>query len=410
MTLSVLWEQEEVGRLSRVDERSREYAFRYTSPARAISLSLPLREESFSPAESRPFFEALLPEGAVRDQIAAQFKLAASDSYGLLGELGRDCAGALQIVKDKRMSEPPSVRWLSPQELDALIEDLPRRPFGLRPEDGRLRLSLAGVQRKAILVRSDDGDFGEPLSGMPSTHILKPDLPDSGYPDIAVNEYFCMRLAAACSLPTATVELIEAAGRPCLVVERFDRDTTQWPPRRKHQEDLCQALGVTPDFKYQRPGERVPSYEALAELLDAHSRRPGVDRLAAAHATVFNFVIGNADAHGKNFSLLHTDGAVELAPLYDLVCTAAYPDLTPELSLSIGDEFDPARVGATEWADLGEDLHLQPRRFERARQELVARLVSTAERLRAEAIAEGWHTGVVDEVVATVKSRAEATA
>jgi serine/threonine-protein kinase HipA len=175
MSLGVYWDGKEAGRLERTGEHTREYTFRYTDASRPISLSLPVRQELFSPAESRPFFEALLPEGAVRAQIASQLKLASSDSYGLLGKLGRDCAGALQIAKTKRMSEPPSIQWLDDRELDLLIEELPQHPLGMRVEDERLRLSLAGVQRKAVLVRDRSRRFGRPLDGMPSTHILKPD-------------------------------------------------------------------------------------------------------------------------------------------------------------------------------------------------------------------------------------------
>ncbi len=136
MSLGVYWEGEEVGRLERVDERSREYAFRYTQASRQISLSLPLGQQRFSPAESRPFFEALLPEGAVREQIASQLKLAASDSFGLLAELGRDCAGALQIIDAGRMSEEPSVHWLDDRELGALVEELPAIPLACTPRTG----------------------------------------------------------------------------------------------------------------------------------------------------------------------------------------------------------------------------------------------------------------------------------
>ena len=245
--------------------------------------------ETFTPAQSRPFFEALLPEGAVREQIATMLRLAASDSYGLLAELGRDCAGALQIIEHKRLSDVPSVRWLEPEELDRLIHELPQRPLGIAPGDQRLRLSLAGVQRKAVLVRDEDGRIGEPLNGMPSTHILKPQPADGGYPDIACNEFFCMRLAERCGLSAAKVELISADGRPCLAVERFDRNTTSSPVLRLHQEDLCQALGLTPDFKYERRERTLPSYGALAELLDDHSLRPGADRLAAAQRRCSTF-------------------------------------------------------------------------------------------------------------------------
>jgi serine/threonine-protein kinase HipA len=405
MSLGVYWDAQEVGRLERVDERSREYAFSYTQGSRAISLSLPLSQERFSPAQSRPFFEALLPEGAVRDQIASQLRLAASDSFGLLAELGRDCAGALQIVDTKRMPDPPSVRWLDESELDALVQELPRHPLGMQAEDDHLRLSLAGVQHKAVLVRDEQGRFGKPLDGMPSSHILKPQLPDSKYPGLATNEYFCMRLAARCGLSTAGVELIAVAGRPCLVVERFDRQQSTWPPRRVHQEDFCQALGLTPDFKYQKEGWQLPSYRALADLLDEHGPWPGLDRLAGAQAAVFHYLVGNADAHAKNISLVHTHDGVRLAPLYDVLCTAAYPDLSKDLALSIGDELDPDAVTSIHWSDLANDFSLNIGGFERVRRELLDRVVVEAPRLRDEARAEDWYQPSIDSILAVIAAR-----
>jgi serine/threonine-protein kinase HipA len=407
MTLSVYWDGGQVGRLERVVENAREFAFRYSDTPRRISLSLPLKEDSFSPAETRPFFEALLPEGAIRDQIAAQLKLASSDSFGLLAELGRDCAGALQIVEQKRMSEPPGVRWLGQDELDELITQLPHRPLGVHAEDGRLRLSLAGVQRKAVLVRDADGRYGEPLNGMPSTHILKPELQASDYPGLATNEFFCMSLAARCGLAVASVELIAAAGRPCLVVERFDRDLSRTPVRRLHQEDLTQALGLTPDFKYQHPDWRLPSYKALADLLDGYSPAPGVDRLAAARAAAFHFLVGNADAHAKNISLLHLEDGVSPAPLYDVVCTAAYAELNSDLALAIGDVLDPGAVGASDWKDFATDFGLSPNGF---RQELIrlADIVSSeAEQLRDSARSEGWHDEIIQRIMGTIAARAD---
>jgi serine/threonine-protein kinase HipA len=405
MSLGVYWDGEEVGRLERVDEPSREYAFRYTQASRPISLSLPVSQQRFSPAESRPFFEALLPEGVVREQIASQLKLAASDSFGLLAELGRDCAGALQIVDVKRMSEPPSVRWLDDRELNALVEELPRHPLGMHAGDQHLRLSLAGVQHKAVLVRDGSGRFGKPLDGMASSHILKPELPDSAYPGLATNEYFCMRLAARCGLSSAIVELVTLAGRPCLVVERFDREIPTWPHRRLHQEDLCQALGLTPDFKYQKAGWQLPSHRALADLLDQHSPWPGLDRLAGAQAAVFHVLVGNADAHAKNISLLHVRDGVRLAPLYDVVSTAAYPELSTELALSIGDELDPDAITSIHWSDLAIDFGLNAGAFERVRRELRERVAAEASRLRDEARAQGWHHPCVDMILDVIAAR-----
>ncbi|UUY03092.1 type II toxin-antitoxin system HipA family toxin [Svornostia abyssi] len=406
MSLAVVWDGKTVGTLERVAERSREYAFSYSDASRALSLSLPNSQTSFTPAESRPFFEALLPEGVVREQIAAQLKLATSDSYGLLAALGRDCAGAIQILEQRRMSDPWSVNWLDDADLDDLVRDLPHRPLGVRAADERLRLSLAGVQRKAVLVRDRDGRFGQPRDGMPSTHILKPQATEPEYPDIAVNEYFCMRLATACGLPAADVDLLTVAERPCLLVTRFDRDLGAVPVRRLHQEDLCQALGLTPDFKYQQEDWRVPSFAAFAKLLDDHSVQPGADRLRLAGAAVFNYVIGNADAHAKNFSVLHEPGGVRLSPLYDLVSTAVYPELNRRLALSIGDAFAPEEIGPTEWTDFAVDMGFRERFFAQWRNRLAAQVAETAHALRDQAHDEGWHTPLLDDVVSVVDTRA----
>jgi serine/threonine-protein kinase HipA len=307
------------------------------------------------------------------------------------------------------MSEPPDVQWLTEDEVDDLIAQLPSHPLGIRADDRRVRLSLAGVQRKAVLVRNASGDFGVPLHGMPTTHLLKPDRSDSEYAAIAVNEFFCMRLAARCGFAAARVELEAYAGRPCLIVERFDRDLSQTPVRRRHQEDLCQALGLTPDFKYQHPGWRLPSFAGLAELLDAHGTRPGADRLAAADAAVFNYLVGNADAHAKNLSLLHEPGGVQLAPLYDVVSTAVYPDLNRELAMGIGDAFDPDTVGLAEWGDLAVDLRLRPGAFTGRRARMVETVVAQAAALRDEARHHGWHDEIVDGIVAVIGERAERT-
>jgi serine/threonine-protein kinase HipA len=347
----------------------------------------------------------LLPEGLVREQIAAQLKLSASDSYSLLAALGRDCAGAIQVVEARRMSEPPSVRWLDREQVDALIAELPSRPLGLRGADERVRVSLAGVQRKAVLVRGDAVRYGEPLNGHPTTHILKPELLDGDLDGIAVNEYFCMRLAMRCGLSAAVVELEPFADRPCLVVERFDRDLAVEPVARLHQEDLCQALGITPDFKYQHRDRAQPSYEGLARLLNVHAVRPGRDRLAVADHTVFHVLVGNDDAHAKNMSLLHVEGGVRLAPLYDVVSTAVYPDLNQDLALGIGTAFAVEELSPLAWSDFAEDLGLRPAAFERRRRKLAERVAGEAVALRAVARDEGWWAPVVDAVVDVVGTR-----
>jgi serine/threonine-protein kinase HipA len=268
-----------------------------------------------------------------------------------------------------------------------------------------MRLSLAGVQNKAVLIRDDAGVFGKPLDGMPSTHILKPEPQSDRYPGLATNEYFCMRLATRCGLSAAEVQLIEVAGRPCLVVQRFDRELSSFPPTRVHLEDLCQALGLTPDFKYQKEGWQLPSYAALAGLLDEHSPSPGLDRLAGAQAAVFHYLVGNADAHAKNISLIHGGDGVRLAPLYDVVCTAAYPELDTHLALSIGGELDPDSITSIHFADLADDFSLNATAFARVRRDLGDLVAIQARLLRDEALAGGWHASCIDRVLEVIASR-----
>jgi serine/threonine-protein kinase HipA len=405
VSLGVYWGEIEAGRLERVPDGAGDYTFAYTDAARPISLSLPLERGSFDAAASAPFFEGLLPEGAVREQLARQLKLAPGDTYGMLAAIGRDCAGALQILEHERRAQAPSVDWLDAGELDELIRELPRHPLGVWAGDGAMRLSLAGVQQKAVLCRDEHGRFGRPLGGMPSTHILKPERADGEYPGLAANECFCMRLARRCELPAARVELATIAERPCLVVERFDRDTAATPTARIHQEDLCQALGLSPSFKYQREGWRLPSYAALSRLLDEHSAAPGADRLAGALAATFDFLVGDADAHAKNVSLVHAHDGIRLAPLYDVVSTAAYPELDRSLALAIGDELDPDAITSIHWADLAEDFGLNARAFGRVRSRLAERTVTEARALAGEARASGWHRASVDAILKTIEAR-----
>jgi serine/threonine-protein kinase HipA len=132
---------------------------------------------------------------------------------------------------------------------------------------------------------------------------------------------------------------------------------------------------------------------------------PGVDRLAGATATVFNFLIGNADAHAKNISLLHVDEGVRLAPLYDVLSTAVYPELNAKLSLSIGDELNPEAITMIHWSDLADDFGLNPRAFEHVRGQLVGRVTAEAWRLGAQARAEGWHHPCIETIMDVIAAR-----
>jgi len=144
-----------------------------------------------------------------------------------------------------------------------------------------------------------------------------------------------MQLAAAVGLDVAPVEARSANGRPFLLVERYDRGCdADAGVHRIHQEDFCQALGVPPETKYASEGG--PNFKDCFELLRRVSEQPRTEILKLLDAAFFNLIVGNADAHGKNFSILYDEEGSRMAPLYDLLSTVAYPDLSPKMAMRIG--------------------------------------------------------------------------
>lgn len=349
-TLTVWWEEAEVGTLGLNDHG--DMTFRYATSwleapdARPLSVSLPLRPERFDRAETRPFFAGLLPEEQPREAVARTLGVSRQNDFGLLERLGGDVAGAITLSPRgdplPTRGEAPA-RRLDEAELADILDRLPRRPL-LAGEAG-LRLSLAGAQPKLPVV-VEEGALALPAPGQPTTHIVKPAPRD--YPTFPENEALCLRLAAELGLDVARAGLRRAGPHVFLLVERYDRVAGEHGLRRIHQEDFCQALGVTPEHKYA--AERGPNFRSSFALLRAAARVPAPAVLALADAALFNVLIGNADAHGKNFSLLHADDGVRLAPLYDLLSTSFYPEVHPNMAMRMGgasrlEEFTPETLG-----------------------------------------------------------------
>ncbi len=288
----------------------------------ALSAGLPIGGPT-GPRDLRglDFFENMLPEGPALTRMADLAGVRPVDTYGILKAFGRDCAGAVMLLPDGE--EPGSAArsgytLMSADDLRQVIGSLDVAPLGAAPERG-FRPSLAGFQRKALLGRAADGTWALPSGDAPSTWILKPDGPHA----MAANEFTCLRLAAACGLEVPETELLDVAGLPVLAIRRYDRlpSADGALPARVHQEDGCQATGTPPGMKYEEQGG--PALRDLAELL----RNVGnpVDVTVLLRRTTFNMAVGNADAHAKNFSVLHDadDPEIRLAPLYDVLSTIA---------------------------------------------------------------------------------------
>lgn len=288
-----------------------------------LSIGLPLTDVYYPPGATRAFLDGLLPEEDQRRVIAEDLNLRATDTFGLIGALGRDCAGAIII---QPASEPPpspsttlTASPLTDDEVREKVANLRNAPLGITK---RVRVSLAGVQEKLLLTQMPDGKWGAPIDGTPSTHIIKPEIRD--YPNSVENEAFCLRFARELGLRTADVETGIIGGRKVLIVKRYDRLVNErFDVERIHQEDMGQVMSLPPRQKYQEDGG--PSLKRIATVLRESARPDSLRRLL--QTTTINVLIGNGDAHGKNFSLLHhRDGSIELTPLYDLMSTLFYRD------------------------------------------------------------------------------------
>lgn len=334
--LNVWWEAMLVGDL--VQDEHGDLSFTYYpgwleyERRQPLSRSLPLRPEPFSRRECRPFFAGLLPEAEQRIGVAGALGVSEANDFALLDGIGGDVAGAISLLPKgvpQRIvgSHDPAVE-LSDDRLAEMLDRLPARP--LLAGEG-MRLSLAGVQPK-VPVLLVDGRPALPGENQPTTHIIKPEI--ARFKGSVQNEAWCMQLATGIGLDVASVEAREVHGRPYLLVSRYDRALENGIVHRLHQEDACQALGIAPGRKYAAEGG--PAFRDLFELTRKYSRLPAVDILKLVDAAIFNLIIGNADAHGKNFSFLLDGRGPRLAPLYDLLATIAWPGLSTRMAMRIG--------------------------------------------------------------------------
>lgn len=340
-----------------------------------LSYSLPLSGRKL---DAFPFVTGLLPEGQHRQEMASRAKVAVTDLLGMLEKFGRDTAGALVISADDPPVRDPRVERFTPADLAQAVADLTdAHPLGLHDDS---ELSIAGLADKMLVVALGDGEYGRPVHGAPSTHILKVD--DRIRRGLVRAEHACLSLARHAGLRAARSDLIRVGDAECIVVERFDRQVDAAAEiTRMHQEDACQALGLDPERnrrkgKYEASGG--PSFRGVAGVLDAWAPDSEVEMLALLEMMVFTVAIGNADAHGKNVALLHpSPGAIRLAPLYDTVPTVLWPTLRTEAGMFINRVTDLRRVGVTDLVDEAASWGLSVRLAQ-------ARVVSVLERLRDE--------------------------
>ncbi|MGM9425869.1 HipA domain-containing protein [Hydrogenophaga sp. MI9] len=348
-----------------------------------LAPQFPVRAGPFTGQAVRTFFENLLPEGEALDDIVSAIHLRGASSFEVLGKLGAELPGVLSLLpEDARPDNQQEYQPLSFAILSQRLADRGRTP--LLVSNDQATMSLAGAQDK-IGLRFDKKSkkLSDSVGHSPTTHILKPDSRQPRYQPSAINEYACMKLARALKLPVPDVWLLRVP-EPVYVVERYDRLMTAGNIVGLHQIDGCQLLGHGPGWKYERTGGLVSIPKLVAALRALRLR--GSDLLQLQRWVMFNYLIGNADAHAKNLSVLIDEKGFRLAPFYDLLCVRAYGDTG--LALFIGDEDRFDAVGAHSWealcADCGFGFAPVLQEFRRMAQDLLPAWQKVSERIGKE--------------------------
>lgn len=366
-----------------------------------LSFSLPLRRESYVGVEVESFFSNLLPDDYVRTRIGEILQIPRENTYALLEAIGGDCAGAVQFFKegtDPQFSREPVFRALSETEALKILADLEKRPLNVG-EDG-VRISGAGAQDKLVACVKG-GEILLPLNGTPSTHIIKPEI--KGYPGSVENEWFSMCLAAKCGLKTAACTILKLGESRYYVTERYDRMSEDGSVVRLHQEDFCQLLNVDPKHKYEAHGG--PGLASCFELL-RRLQLSAAETLEFLNRVIFNFLVGNGDAHGKNFSVLYRNGRCELAPMYDVMSTTIYPEVAARMAMKIDGEYGFKWMTLNKFIRQGEKLGFSEKLMRSVITKLSKRVLKESRRL-ADQAKKRYPSWVYDSIVDGIEHRVE---
>ncbi len=372
-TLFVYLDGTPVGELQQAPQGALSFTYldeyRDSPDATPLSLSMPLAADRHRNKAVRAYLEGLLPDSeATRQRWAQQYGVSPNNPFALLGQVGRDAAGAVQVLSagvdaTDALERQGDIEWLSPGEFATTMREVAEHADNWDPGRFGGRWSLAGAQPKIALFQDPDtGRYGIPRDSTPTNRIIKPAI--DGFARHHVNEALCMRAADEAGLLAARIELIEDEDVAAIIAHRYDRFQAQsgrWV--RVHQEDMCQALSVTPGLKYQSDGG--PGVADIGDLLRGF---PAADRLISAErfakGLAFNILIGGADAHAKNYSLVLIGGRAQVAPLYDIASAACYPQYERlDSAMKIGRHWKFLDVGPEDWKRAARQLDVAPQQM-----------------------------------------------
>ncbi|WBQ05697.1 type II toxin-antitoxin system HipA family toxin [Kribbella sp. CA-293567] len=343
------------------------YASGYVSGrelATPISVSMPSQVGSHSDGQINPWLWGLLPDNdAVLNRWAREFHASANSAFTLLGTpLGEDCPGAVRLIPPDRLEavladqSSNEIDWLTEAQVAQRLRDLKYDATAWLGAGRSGRFSLAGAQAKTALLY-DGQRWGQPQGSLATSHILKPAI--TGLDDHDLNEHICLSAMRIAGLRAVRTWVERFEDQSAIVVSRYDRVTQDGRQVRIHQEDLCQALSVHPENKYQNQGGPGPREIAnlFQRIMPRATARATIESFL--DALVWNWVIAGTDAHAKNFSLLLAGDQVRLAPFYDVASALPY-DIAEQkmrLAMKFGSDYR-VNPGSSPWKYLASALNL----------------------------------------------------
>lgn len=331
-----------------------------------LSPCIPL-SGTFHSTELINFIRNLFPEGGAFDILLETQNISKNNIYGILKTIGQDTVGAFCFGEDDFSEQKSNLRLISEKELIARLDS--GLPEQLITWDGKFRLSVAGVQNKLNVFVDEDDKYFLAEGQFASTHIVK--FASVQFPSVIVNELLCMRLAKAVNIDVADVNHRRIGDHSALVVKRFDRKFTPDRVEKRHMIDGCQALNLPPEYKYEQNFGSKPDVAHIREgasilkllRFNVNCTIPAQANQKLIDWVLFNIIIGNSDAHGKNISYFVSKDSIELAPFYDLVSVVYESQQTEmletNLAMAIGDNFDCNEITAFDMLTLADEAGIK---------------------------------------------------
>ncbi len=405
----------EVGRfeLDRTGKLSFAYAesWRSSRGAYPISLSMPLARAKHDGRVVQPFMWGLLPDNTlILERWGKRFQASPRNPFALLSHVGEDCPGALRLIRPERLDtldekSQGKIDWLDEADIADRLRELRDDVSAWRTAGDEGQFSLAGAQPKTAF-HYDGSRWGVPSGRIPTTHILKPGVP--GFDDHAHNEHFCLLLAYELGFPVASSRVMRFENEVAIVVKRYDRQNNNGVMQRVHQEDMCQALAVHPEKKYENEGG--PGARKITELLRLHSGSATEDVATFVDALALSWLIGGSDAHAKNYSvLIGANARVRLAPLYDIASILPYAKLDlrkQKLAMKVGGKYRIVDIGRHEWTKLAISLELDCDEMICRHIKLAEQVPDLASDVLREARRDGLSEPTLDHLAAIIGNRA----